>query len=302
MRACSGAPPASRYSSLVLADDDAADAEMDAEDASVAEMKQLRASPARSEAAADVLIGGGGGGRLEAVDLSGVSRADEAGSHSHAGAHEGSSKGAGGAESAGAAAVEVELAEQQFTVLLVLTGCTVAFSHGGNDVGNATGPLMLCLQHSSQQSAAVRTLESSPTRLAAVGGLCFVLGILMVGSRTIATVGTKIARLTQSTAFAVQGGATLAVLISSAAALPVSTSHCLVGALIGAGVASRYQLTSRHTPLDLGVLRKIVLGWVVTIPLAVALALLVYTPLRAGLSHSHPDDEAAANASSSHRP
>ena len=141
----------------------------------------------------------------------------------------------------------------------------------------------------------------SLTSHSAVRRLCFVLGIVTIGSRTIATVGSKITKLTNSSAFAVQSGATLAVLLSSAAGLPVSTSHCLVGALMGIGIAGKFvestpttsqrhqsvsmgAAESRHAPLDFKVLQKIVLAWVVTIPLAVALALTVYVPLRAVLS------------------
>ena len=146
-----------------------------------------------------------------------------------------------------------------------------------------------------------------------------VLGIVTVGSRTIATVGSKITKLTNSSAFAVQSGiriarllasfylsklcvssqalwlitsvasctgATIAVLLSSAVGLPVSTSHCLVGSLVGVGFAAKHSgaAASRVAPLDLGVLKKIVVAWIVTIPLAVVLALLVYVPLRSALS------------------
>ena len=123
-----------------------------------------------------------------------------------------------------------------------------------------------------------------------VSTVCFVLGIVTIGSRTIATVGSKITKLTQSSAFAVQAGATMAVLLSTAIGLPVSTSHCLVGALIGTGIAGKYAVPpelgapNRNAPLDLNVLKKIVLAWVVTIPLSVVLALSVYVPLRGALS------------------
>ena len=186
-----------------------------------------------------------------------------------------------------------ELAERQFSGLLVLTGCTVAFAHGGNDLGNSTGPLLIALEHSGGAGSWMKDGASLPI----FGGLCFVAGILAVGSRTIATVGSKITKLTHSSAFAVQAGATLAVLLSTAIGLPVSTSHCLVGALIGTGVAARYTPSTdgrERAPLDLKVLRKIVVAWVVTIPLAVVLALAVYVPLRATLSHPTEDGGSAA--------
>jgi|EP01047_Picozoa_sp_COSAG01_P067130 phosphate/sulfate permease len=184
---------------------------------------------------------------------------------------------------------EVEEAESRFSGLLVLTGCTVAFAHGGNDVANAVGPLLIALQNTPKQSRAISDLQGG-LLLPALGGVCFVVGILLVGSRTIATVGSKITKLTTSTAFAVQSGATFAVLMSNALGLPVSTSHCLIGALIGTGIAGKVQQATceqgQQAPpeLDVAVLKKIALAWVVTIPLAVALALCLYFPLRAGLS------------------
>jgi phosphate/sulfate permease len=184
------------------------------------------------------------------------------------------------------AAERVDVAEAQFTGLLVLTGCTVAFAHGGNDVGNSTGPLLIALAHSGGEGS---WLEEG-LWLPVLGGLCFVLGIVTVGSRTISTVGSKITKLTQSTAFAVQSGATLAVLLSTAVGLPVSTSHCLVGALIGTGVAGKYTSSNsssggggiagseqeakapsaRNAPLDLTVLKKIVLAWCASLTLTLS--------------------------------
>merc|ERR1711964_926531 len=99
-----------------------------------------------------------------------------------------------------------------------------------------------------------------------MGATGFVVGIVLLGSRTISTVGSKITKLTPSKSYATQMGAAVAVLCASALGLPVSTSHCLVGAVIGIGVVQKY-MTPEATPLSLAVLKKIVLGWAVTIPL-----------------------------------
>ena len=91
----------------------------------------------------------------------------------------------------------------------------------------------------------------------------------------------------------------MAVLISNAIGLPVSTSHCLVGALIGTGFAAKifpYEGGRSPPSLDVAVLKKIVLAWVVTIPLALALALMLYVPLRAALAEEVQYD---ANSTSS---
>jgi phosphate/sulfate permease len=112
----------------------------------------------------------------------------------------------------------------------------------------------------------------------AMGSAGFVVGIVALGSRTIATVGSKITQLTPTRSFATQIGAAIAVLLSSVLGLPVSTSHCLVGAVIGIGIAQ--SLSGVTAPLSWSVLKRIALSWVVTIPMAMILALVLYYPFQ----------------------
>ena len=112
------------------------------------------------------------------------------------------------------------------------------------------------------------------------GAAGFVAGILLIGSRTISTVASKITVLKPHRSFATQIGAAVAVLGSSVAGLPVSTSHCLVGSLIGVSFAEQLCGITDSKP-DLSMLKKIVIGWVVTIPAAAAAAAAVYWPLKA---------------------
>ena len=111
-----------------------------------------------------------------------------------------------------------------------------------------------------------------------LGSVCFVAGILLLGSRTVDTVGNKITRLSPARSFATQMGAAIAVLLASAMGLPVSTSHCLVGAVIGIGCAQK--MSGVKAPLQLKVLQRIVASWIATIPLAMILALAFYYPFR----------------------
>ena len=108
----------------------------------------------------------------------------------------------------------------------------------------------------------------------AIGAIGFVAGIMLLGSRTIETVGTKITILTPSKSFSTQMGAAVAVLASSAFGMPVSTSHCLVGAVVGVGVAQKF--TVGGGKINAKALGKIVLGWLVTIPLAMLVAVIVF--------------------------
>ena len=103
------------------------------------------------------------------------------------------------------------------------------------------------------------------------------MGILLLGKRTVDTVGNKITKLTPSKSFCTQIGAAAAVLSSSVLGLPVSTSHCLVGSVAGVG-CSAYLLGNKRD-LDFAVLKKVVIGWVVTIPLAMAVAVVLFYTL-----------------------
>lgn len=109
------------------------------------------------------------------------------------------------------------------------------------------------------------------------GALGFFLGILTMGRLTIKTVGKGIMRLTPSRSFATQMGAAIAVMLSSALGLPVSTSHCLVGSVVGIGAFEKMAGTGS---VNAGTLVRIVLGWVITIPLAMGVALLFFAPGR----------------------
>ena len=133
-----------------------------------------------------------------------------------------------------------------------------------------------------------------PLWVLTLGAVGFVLGILTLGERTILTVGSKITKLTPSRSFAVQLGTAISVLSSTVLGLAVSTSHCLVGSLIGIGLASQVMARLRGggggdgTELDLRVLGKIALGWAATIPLAMVVSVVLFemtSPLYA--THGH---------------
>ena len=173
--------------------------------------------------------------------------------------------------------------QQPFVPLLIAAGLTVAFAHGGNDIGNAMGPLSTIMYIKNKDKVPGDDdddddddgNDASFYTALVVTVAAFLVGILALGSRTIATVGSSITELTPSRSFATQTGAAVAVLSSSAMNLPVSTSHCLVGAVVGVNFMERWCHVEGAKPLDLQVLKKIVVGWVVTIPLAATVSVLV---------------------------
>ena len=162
-------------------------------------------------------------------------------------------------------------AERPFNLLLALTSLSVAFAHGANDVANSAGPFAALLEGAA---GAVHDQPDIPLWVVVAAGSCMSVGILTWGHKTIGTVSNKITALSPSKAFAVQLGAAVSVLTSSVFELPVSTSHCLVGAVIGVGAAEA--LLGKGGRIDFQVLRRIVVSWVVTIPLAMAIACAVF--------------------------
>ena len=152
--------------------------------------------------------------------------------------------------------------EHVFRYLQVLTACYVAFAHGSNDVANATGPI----------AAALGILgREMPIWLLAIGGLGIAVGIATWGYRVIETVGKRITELTYTRGFSAEFATATTVLGASMLGMPVSTTHTLVGSVIGVGLAGGL------ASVDLSVVRKIIISWVVTIPVAAGLSIALYT-------------------------
>ena len=181
----------------------------------------------------------------------------------------------GGASGEGDGLPVVAEEERPFVPLLILSAMTVAFAHGGNDLGNSIGPLAALLVALSWPSGDINAIPEIPPWVLLLGASGFVLGILVLGDRTITTVGSKITKLTPSRSYAVQMGTGIAVLLSTVLGLAVSTSHCLVGSIIGVGLVAKMR-AARDAELNFGMLTKILIGWAVTIPLAALVSVAIF--------------------------
>ncbi|MDV6315604.1 anion permease [Idiomarina sp. HP20-50] len=164
--------------------------------------------------------------------------------------------------------------EKVFAVLMVVTACAMAFAHGSNDVANAIGPL----------AAVVSVVTSggdisSKAQLAwwvlPLGGIGIVAGLAMLGKRVIATIGNGITHLTPSRGFAAELAAASTVVLASGTGLPISTTQTLVGAVLGVGMARGI------AALNLGVVRNIVISWVVTLPAGAIMSIVFFYILKA---------------------
>ena len=122
-----------------------------------------------------------------------------------------------------------------FRKLQVVTSCYVAFAHGANDVANAIGPVAAIIPLA--QGEELCTKVDVPIALLALGGIGIAIGCLTWGRRVMKTVGGRITSLTNTRGFSVDFGAATTVLVASKLGMPVSTSHTVVGAVIGVGLA-----------------------------------------------------------------
>jgi len=163
--------------------------------------------------------------------------------------------------------------EKVFGVLMIFTACAMAFAHGSNDVANAVGPVAAIV--GIVQSGGEMTQESvMPIWILLIGGVGIVAGLLMYGHKVIATVGDKITELTPSRGFAATLAAAATVVIASGTGLPISTTHTLVGAVLGVGIARGIGA------LNLQVVRNIFMSWVITLPVGGLLAILFFFALK----------------------
>lgn len=160
--------------------------------------------------------------------------------------------------------------ERVFGVLMIFTACSMAFAHGSNDVANAIGPLAAV--NSVIASGGVFDTQSAlPMWILLLGGGGIVAGLAMWGHRVIATIGRNITELTPSRGFAAELAAATTVVIASGTGIPVSTTHTLVGAVLGVGLARGIGA------LNLSMVGKIFVSWVVTLPIGAFLSIIFFT-------------------------
>lgn len=158
--------------------------------------------------------------------------------------------------------------EKIFAVLMVFTACSMAFAHGSNDVANAVGPLAAVYGVISTGAVAAKTMM--PSWILLLGGLGIVVGLATYGWKVIATIGKKITELTPSRGFAAELGASATVVLASATGLPISTTHTLVGAVLGVGLARGIGA------INLRVIGTIFTSWIITLPAGAGLAILFF--------------------------
>jgi len=167
--------------------------------------------------------------------------------------------------------------EKVFAILMIVTACAMAFAHGSNDVANAIGPLaavVSIVEHDGEIAAK----SAIAWWILPLGGFGIVAGLALFGHKVIATIGQGITHLTPSRGFAAELAAASTVVIASGAGLPISTTQTLVGAVLGVGMARGI------AAINLGVVRNIVVSWVITLPVGAGLSIVFFWIMQATFS------------------
>ncbi|MEQ9368991.1 MAG: inorganic phosphate transporter [Coleofasciculus chthonoplastes F3-SA18-01] len=163
--------------------------------------------------------------------------------------------------------------EQQLARFQVLSACFVAFAHGSNDVGNAIAPLA-AIAYIIATGTVPLTAFDIPLWILIIGGTGIVAGLAVWGKKVITTVGENIIPLQPSSGFCAEIATATTVLLASRFGFPVSTSHALVGGIVGIGLIQNWRTVRFQT------LRSIALAWLITLPAAASLGAIIFISLR----------------------
>jgi phosphate/sulfate permease len=164
---------------------------------------------------------------------------------------------------------DYNVVEKLVSFLQVLSACCVAFGHGANDVANAVGPVAAIFKILYSPDT-LSQASPIPFWLLVFGGIGIVIGLATFGWRVIETIGKKITELTPTRGFCAEFGAAATILIASKIGMPISTTHCLVGAVLGVGFARGL------AALNLSMIRDIGFSWLITVPSSALLSMLIF--------------------------
>ncbi len=159
--------------------------------------------------------------------------------------------------------------EKIFGVLMIFTAMAIAFAHGSNDVANAIGPVA-AIVGIVQSAGEIAVKSATPIWILMLGGFGIVFGLMTYGHKVIATVGSGITELTPSRGFAATLAAAATIVFASGTGLPVSTTHTLVGGVLGVGLARGIGA------LNGNVVKTIFMSWIVTLPAGAGLSIMFF--------------------------
>ncbi|EOI6760673.1 inorganic phosphate transporter [Campylobacter jejuni] len=160
-----------------------------------------------------------------------------------------------------------------FSWFQIFTASSFAFSHGANDIANAIGPFAAILD--VLKNGTINATSPVPFAALAMFGVALVIGLWFLGKEVITTVGSKLATIRPTTGFSAELGASIVILLATQFGIPVSSTHILIGAILGIGVYNKNANWIMMKPIGL--------AWIITLPAAGIMAALVFLGFKLSL-------------------
>ncbi|EAK7591763.1 TPA: inorganic phosphate transporter [Campylobacter jejuni] len=160
-----------------------------------------------------------------------------------------------------------------FSWFQIFTASSFAFSHGANDIANAIGPFAAILD--VLKNSTINATSPVPFAALAMFGVALVVGLWFLGKEVITTVGSKLATIRPNTGFSAELGASIVILLATQFGIPVSSTHILIGAILGIGVYNKNANWIMMKPIGL--------AWIITLPAAGIMAALVFLGFKLSL-------------------
>ncbi|EIP4767063.1 inorganic phosphate transporter [Campylobacter jejuni] len=160
-----------------------------------------------------------------------------------------------------------------FSWFQIFTASSFAFSHGANDIANAIGPFAAILD--VLKNGTINATSPVPFAALAMFGVALVVGLWFLGKEVITTVGSKLATICPTTGFSAELGASIVILLATQFGIPVSSTHILIGAILGIGVYNKNANWIMMKPIGL--------AWIITLPAAGIMAALVFLGFKLSL-------------------
>ncbi|HEC1890705.1 TPA: inorganic phosphate transporter [Campylobacter jejuni] len=160
-----------------------------------------------------------------------------------------------------------------FSWFQIFTASSFAFSHGANDIANAIGPFAAILD--VLKNGTINATSPVPFAALAMFGVALVVGLWFLGKEVITTVGSKLATIRPTTGFSAELGASIVILLATQFGIPVSSTHILIGAILGIGMYNKNANWIMMKPIGL--------AWIITLPAAGIMAALVFLGFKLSL-------------------
>ncbi|KHJ48552.1 phosphate transporter family protein [Trichuris suis] len=163
---------------------------------------------------------------------------------------------------------EEPMAQEVFNYLQILSACFLSFSHGSNDTANAVGPLVAIWCTISEGRANADMSKSGALEyLILFGAGSMIMGLWVLGHKVITTIGTKLTEVTSPSGFSMELGTAFTVLVASKMGIPISTTHCAVGAVVCVG-----WMRTSGGGVSWKTFRNIAIAWLITLPVSGSIA------------------------------